>query len=244
MHSSLVTGPHVIVNVAMTADGKIDSVARAGAAISSSADSSRVDRLRAEVDAILVGGRTLVEGDPRLTVKSDELRAQRKNSGRSENPAKVGVVSVATVAPGSRFMTTGPARRILYTTTRTPRLQIELLERAGAEVFVRGDTRVDLPGMFASLHGLGIRKVMVEGGGTIIAELFRLGLVDELSIYVAARIFGGSRAPTLADGEGFLPDQAPRLTLLSMEEIDDEGGALLRYAVVTAGNDAKSRKNE
>jgi 2,5-diamino-6-(ribosylamino)-4(3H)-pyrimidinone 5'-phosphate reductase len=231
MHSQPVKGPHVIVNVAMTADGKIDSVARTGAAISSSADMARVDGLRAEVDAVLVGGRTLREGDPRLTVKSEELRARRTSSGRPENPAKVGVVSVADIRPDSRFMTAGPARRILYTTSRSNGPHIELLERAGAEVFVRGDTRVELAGMLASLHGLGIRTLMVEGGGTIIAELFRVGLVDELRVYVAARIFGGASSPTLADGEGFLPEQAPRLALVSMERIDDEGGVLLVYRV-------------
>ncbi len=223
------SSPHVIVNAAMTADGKIDSVARAGAAISSAADMARVDRLRAEVDAVLVGGRTLIEGDPRLTVKSEELRARRKAAGRTENPAKIGVVSVASVRPESRFMTAGPARRILYTTTRSPHSQVELLERAGAEVYVRGDTRVDLLGMMGSLHDLGLREVLVEGGGTIIAELFRFGLVDELSVYVAPRIFAGASAPTLADGEGFTPGRAPRLELLSMEKIDDEGGVLLRY---------------
>jgi 2,5-diamino-6-(ribosylamino)-4(3H)-pyrimidinone 5'-phosphate reductase len=221
--------PHVIVNAAMTADGKIDSVARRGASISSAADMVRVDRLRAEVDAVLVGGRTLIEGDPRLTVKSAELRAQRMAGGRPENPAKIGVVSLAEVRPDSRFMTTGPARRILYTTTRSPRSLIELLEHAGAEVYVRGDTRVDLPGMMTSLCDLGLREVMVEGGGTIIAELFRLGLVDELRLYIAPRIFGGAGAPTLADGEGFPVEQAPRLSLVSMEKIDDDGGVLLHY---------------
>ncbi len=225
---------HVIVNAAMTVDGKIDSVARAGAAISSAADMARVDRLRAEVDAVLVGGRTLVEGDPRLTVKSPDLRAQRARSGRPENPAKIGVVSVADVRPDSRFMTAGPARRILYTTTRSSRAQIELIERAGAEVFVRGDTRVDLPGMMESLPSLGLRQVMVEGGGTIIAELFRLGLVDELRLYVAPRIFGGGSAPTLADGEGFAADRAPRLELVSAERIDGDGGVLLVYRVTGA----------
>jgi riboflavin biosynthesis pyrimidine reductase len=83
--------------------------------------------------------------------------------------------------------------------------------------------------MLASLHSLGMSKVMVEGGGTIIAELLRLGLVDELRLYIAPRIFGGAAAPTLADGEGFPPEHAPRLELISMERIDDEGGVLLRY---------------
>jgi 2,5-diamino-6-(ribosylamino)-4(3H)-pyrimidinone 5'-phosphate reductase len=231
MHSLPVSAPHVIVNAAMTVDGKIDSAARAGAAISSSADMARMDGLRAEADAVLIGGRTLIEGDPRLTVKSDELRARRRADGRPENPAKVGVVSVADVRLDSRFMTAGPARRILFTTSRTPHAQIQRLTDAGAEVYVRGETRVDLHGMLVSLHGLGVERLMVEGGGTIIAELLRLGLVDELRVYVAARIFGGVSSPTLVDGEGFPPELAPRLDLLTMERIDDAGGVLLSYRV-------------
>lgn len=65
--------PHVILNVAMTADGKTDMVYRKGASISSMEDLQRVDRLRAEIDAIMVGGRTLLDDDPRLTVKSEQL---------------------------------------------------------------------------------------------------------------------------------------------------------------------------
>ena len=61
--------PHILVNVAMSADGKIDCVERGGASISSAADMERVDRLRAQVDGVIVGGHTLIEGDPRLTVK-------------------------------------------------------------------------------------------------------------------------------------------------------------------------------
>ncbi len=55
--------------MAMTADGKIDTVARTGARISGTADSARVDRLRADSDAVMVGGRTLLAEDPRLTVR-------------------------------------------------------------------------------------------------------------------------------------------------------------------------------
>ena len=56
--------PDVIVNMAMTADGKIDTVERRGARISGAADSARVDRLRASVDAVMVGGHTLLREDP------------------------------------------------------------------------------------------------------------------------------------------------------------------------------------
>lgn len=223
--------PHVLVNVAMTADGKIDSVARRGAALSSIPDRARVDRLRAEADAVLVGGRTLTDEDPKLTVKDPALREARKALGLSENPAKVGVVSVANLKPDGQFMTAGPARRLVYTTSRTAPEQIARLRDEGVQVRVMGQARVDLPAALESLCDLGIRKLLVEGGGTLIAEFLRLGLVDELTVYIAPKILGGASAPSLADGPGFLPDQAPRLQLVSVGKLDEEGGLLVHYLV-------------
>lgn len=221
--------PHVLVNVAMTADGKIDSAAREGAVISSALDAARVDHLRAEMDAVMVGGSTLLTGDPRLTVKSAELRAERLSRGLPENPAKVGVVSVAALEPGCRFLTHGPARKLVYTTARSTPGQVAALEEAGVEVFLMGETRVDLRAMLTSLRDLGVRRLLVEGGGTLIAALLEEGLVDELTIYIAPLIFGGASAPTLADGAGFPTVQAPRMQLLSIEKFDSEGGILAHY---------------
>jgi 2,5-diamino-6-(ribosylamino)-4(3H)-pyrimidinone 5'-phosphate reductase len=223
--------PRLLVNVAMSADGKLDSVARKGMTISSTADKTRVDRLRAGMDAVLVGGRTLLDEDPKLTVKSSALRAERKALGLEENPVKVGVVSQADLQPDGNFMTAGPSRRLIYTTLRTHPGQILRLENAGALVFVMGEERVDCSAMLASLYNQGIRKLMVEGGGTMIAEFFRLDMVDELMLYIAPRIFGGSSAPTLADGSGFLPEQAPFLHLETAEEFDDDGGVFIHYLV-------------
>jgi 2,5-diamino-6-(ribosylamino)-4(3H)-pyrimidinone 5'-phosphate reductase len=63
----------VFINVAMTTDSKIDSFERKGTAISSQSDRERVERLRAESDAVMAGGRTLLDEDPKLTVKSKAL---------------------------------------------------------------------------------------------------------------------------------------------------------------------------
>ena len=224
--------PRVLVNAAMSVDGKIDSVARKGITISSTADKARVDRLRAGMDALLVGGRTLLDEDPKLTVKSLALRSERKAAGLDENPVKVGVVSLADLKLDGNFMAAGSARRLIYTTRRTPPDQIRRLENAGAQVFTMGDQRVDCNAMLASLYDQGIRKVMVESGGTLIAEFFRLDLVDELMLYIAPRIFGGSTAPTLVDGPGFLPEQMPILRLEAADEFDDEGGVSIHYLVV------------
>src|SRR5512142_49043 len=111
--------PFVFINVAMTADGKIDTFERKGAAISSPRDKERVDRLRASADAIMVGGKTLLGEDPKLTVKSNVLRAERLARGLPPNPIKVGVVSEANINADSQFLNAGPAEIVIFTTRRT-----------------------------------------------------------------------------------------------------------------------------
>lgn len=235
--------PRIFINIAMTVDGKIDTISRKGAAISSLADKARVDRLRASMDAVLVGGKTLINEDPKLTVKSAELRAERLRKGWPENPAKVGIVSEIPIMAGlirsqeghpprqplQNFLSSGPAKIYLFTSRCNDPEVLAHFESGGAKVRVMGHDRVDLQEVFRSLHAMGIRTVLVEGGGTLIAELFRLSLVDELTIYIAPKIFGGMSAPTLADGSGFLAEQAPHLKLKSVEEFDEEGGILAHY---------------
>jgi 2,5-diamino-6-(ribosylamino)-4(3H)-pyrimidinone 5'-phosphate reductase len=226
----LMNRPYVLINVAVTVDGKMDTVDRRGAAISSARDKERVDHLRAESDAVMVGGHTLFGDDPKLTVKSATLRAERVARGLSENPAKVAVVSLPDLRLDSRFLTAGPARIILFTTTQATEAQLAAPRTHGVEVYAIGDTRVDLPAALVKLKELGINRLMVEGGGTLNFELLRLRLVDELQLYVAPLVFGGGSAPTLAAGTGLPRDQAIRLQRQHVEVWDD-GGIVLHYAV-------------
>lgn len=220
--------PFTFINVAMTSDGKIDTFERKGAAISSPRDKQRVDELRAAADGVLVGGRTLLEEAPKLTVKSEALREERIRQGRSPNPIKVGVATRADISLESDFIKAGDARRVIFTTSQTSIPQLEKLRALGVEVFVEDDARVDLSKMMQTLKKLGVDHLMVEGGGTINFELMRLGLVDELMIYVSPMIFGGANAPTLADGLGVPRDEAMKMQLTHVEPWED-GGVLIRY---------------
>ena len=222
--------PYVFLNVAMTADGKIDTFERRGASISSQRDKKRVDRLRAEADAVMVGGRTLLDEDPKLTVKSADLRAAREANGLTGNPVKVGIVSVADLKPDSAFLTVGPARIVIFTTQGTSKKQLDFLRARGVELFVDEKQRVDLPKALHTLKGIGINRLMVEGGGTLNFELLRLGLVDELTAYVAPLVFGGESAPTLAAGLGLVRSAAISLKLVDSEAWED-GGVLLKYKI-------------
>ena len=220
--------PFTFINVAMTVDGKIDTFERKGSAISSARDKQRVDQLRAAADGILVGGRTLLGEAPKLTVKSEALREERIRQGRSPNPIKVGVVTVADIPKDSDFIKAGDSRKVIFTTSQTSNSQLEQLRALGVEVFVDEAPRVDLNKMMLKLKRIGVDHLMVEGGGTMNFELIRMGLVDELMIYVAPMIFGGAVAPTLADGAGIPREKALEMKLTDLERWDD-GGVLLKY---------------
>ncbi len=226
--------PFVFINVAMTADGKIDTFRRTGAAISSARDKERVDRLRAEADAVMVGGRTLLDEDPKLTVKSEALRQERLARGLSPHPIKVGVVSEAALRPDSQFLRTGPAKIVIFTTRRTSKHHASLLESSGVDVYVDDSEQVNLPRALETLKQIGVHRLMVEGGATLNFELLRLGLVDEVTAYVAPMIFGGANAPTMAAGPGLERSDAIPLKLASAEAWED-GGVLLKYILENHG---------
>jgi len=224
----MMSRPFVFINVAMTADGKIDTFARKGAAISSQRDKERVDQLRAGSDAVMVGGKTLLDEDPKLTVKSEALRAERVARGLASNPIKVGVVTKADLNPHAKFLHEGPARIVIFTTHQTSKEQLASLRLQGVEVFIHAGERVDLEKMLQTLKELGINRLMVEGGANLNFELLRLGLVDEVMAYMAPMIFGGASAPTMVAGSGLERSAALPLKLVHVEKWDD-GGVLLKY---------------
>jgi 2,5-diamino-6-(ribosylamino)-4(3H)-pyrimidinone 5'-phosphate reductase len=186
-------------------------------------------RLRAGVDAVMVGGHTLLAEDPKLTVKNGQLREQRKSKGLTENPIKVGVVTQATLKLDGDLMTEGPARRVIFTTSQTSPEQISVLSKLGVEVYVLGEKRVNLTLALDILHSLGVRRLMVEGGGSLNFEMLREGLVDEMFVYQTPKIFGGQTAPTLAAGEGLVESDAIHLKLVDVSLLDDDGGVLIHY---------------
>jgi len=227
--------PYVIVNMAVSADGKIDTVERRGARISGAADSARVERLRAAADAVMVGGHTLLGEDPRLTVRDEALSAQRVRAGRPPQPIKVGIVSriglpgqADALPAASRFLHEGGGRVVVCTTPRTEAAAIEHLRSEGAEVFVHGAERVDLPEALVALHVAGVERLMVEGGSTLVAAFLAAGLVDELQLAIAPLILGGETAPTPVGGAG-LAGHVP-LSLASVDR-DAEDDVVLRYLV-------------
>jgi 2,5-diamino-6-(ribosylamino)-4(3H)-pyrimidinone 5'-phosphate reductase len=221
--------PYVVVNIAMSADGKISTRERRQVRISGAQDFTRVDRLKAGCDAVMVGIGTVLADDPSLTVKSEECRNYRRKQGWDDHPVRIVVDSSGRIPPEASILHKGEGKRVVAVSKRADAAKISLLGKK-TTVIVAGEDEVDLCALMNELGAMGIHRVMVEGGGTLIAGLIEAGLVNEIYTFIGNIIIGGKDSPTFTDGEGFMMESAfPRLTLLEASRIDQ--GILLHWNV-------------
>ncbi len=219
--------PYVIINTAMSADGKISTPLRKQTKISGINDFARVERLRADSDAVLVGIGTVRSDDPSLRLKNDDLKEERIKAGKPAEPARVVVDSRGEFPLNSDMFKKGTGRVIVVCSQQAPQTRIEELSRV-VTVIIAGEDSVDLGIMLDALGELGIKQLMVEGGASILWSFMSQRLFNEIRIYLGALIIGGKTSPTFADGTGFTnPEEFTRLTLKSAEPIDD--GILLTW---------------
>ncbi|MDD1673013.1 MAG: 2,5-diamino-6-(ribosylamino)-4(3H)-pyrimidinone 5'-phosphate reductase [Methanomicrobiales archaeon] len=228
--------PFVLVNVAMSADGKISTHERRQVRISGTGDRARVDRLKAESDAIMVGIGTVLADNSSLNIKSEELRRQRRDAGKEENPIRIVVDSRGRTPRDADILHKGKGERIIAVSKMADPERVHALRNL-ADVMIVGETEVDLALLFELLGKRDIRRVMVEGGGQLIGALFRENLVDELYTYVGNLVIGGEKSPTLSDGTGFLREEEfTRLSLVEIAPMD--GGVLIHWKVEKKDNQA------
>lgn len=219
--------PYVILNAAMTLDGKI-ATHTGSSNISGAEDLKRVHELRKQCDGIMVGIGTVLADDPRLTVHKIDAK-------KTDNPVRV-VVDSRLQTPQDARITNDDARTIIacaneYKDEIKSSEKYNDFRKKGVSIFWSGDKRVDLKSLMIYLHEEGIEKLMLEGGSTLNFSMIKAGLIDEISICVAPMIAGGVNSKTFFDGEGFdTMDEAVRLELLDSYNLDKD--LILKYKVL------------
>jgi 5-amino-6-(5-phosphoribosylamino)uracil reductase len=211
----------------MSIDGYLDNATGTRLLLSNDADFDRVDAVRAECDAILVGAGTVRQDNPRLLVRSQARRDGRVARGLQPTPVKVTVTGGGELDPSAQFFVTGDIDKLVY--CASPALD-EARKRLGhvATVVDSGEP-VDLCRVVADLHARGVGRLMVEGGGTMHTQFLTAGLVDELHLVIAPFFVGDSRAPRFV-GDGKFPwGPDHRAVLAEVRQIGDV--VLLRYAL-------------
>ncbi len=204
--------PYVIINCAMSIDGKIALATRKQTRISSEEDMKRVHMLRHECDAVLVGIGTVLTDDPKLAVKEKYVK-------HPSQPLRI-VLDSSFRTPKNAEVMSNDAPTLIVTTCRE-------FKKGNIEAIKCGEEKVDLKKLMSTLYERGVKKIMVEGGETVIWEFLKNSLADELSVFVAPIIIGGTQSPTLAGGEGaFLPEEIIKMKLGELKKLGN--GVLLK----------------
>jgi 5-amino-6-(5-phosphoribosylamino)uracil reductase len=219
--------PYTLLSCGMSIDGYLDGASEKRLLLSNEADFDRVDAVRADCDAILVGATTVRNDNPRLLVRAAARRRERIARGLQPSPIKVTVTRRAQLDARARFFTTGDNEKLVYCASPTA---VEAQARLGAvATVVDGGQPVTMQGMSEDLHARGVQRLMVEGGGTLHTQFLTDDLADELHLVVAPFFVGDSRARRFVSDGRFPWNPDRRATLADVRRIGDV--VLLRYAL-------------
>jgi 5-amino-6-(5-phosphoribosylamino)uracil reductase len=219
--------PYTILSCSISLDGYLGGATEERLVLSNEADLCRVDRVRAECDAILVGAGTVRDDNPRLLVRDAGLRERRRQRGLTESPAKVTVTRHAQLDADSNFFATGDSEKLVYCPSGSVGAARSRLSRVAT--VVDGGADVQVGRLTEDLWDRGVRRLMVEGGGRVHTQFLTGAVADELHLVVAPFFVGTSTARRFV-GDGAFPWHAGhRATLAETRQIGDV--VLLRYAL-------------
>ncbi len=220
--------PHITVVLAMSADGKIADAWRSPARFGSPQDKSHLETQISQADAVMFGAGTLRAYGSTLRVTHPDLLQQRLQQDKPPQPIHIVCSQSAQIDPNYAFFRQPVPRWLLTTVAQANRLQMPGFERV--ITVEAGDTGLDWVDALQQLRQLSLERLVVTGGGELVASLLAIGGIDEIWLTVCPLLLGGKDAPTPVGGTGVLEGIAPRLELLGVEAIAQE--VFLHYRVL------------
>ncbi|MBR9699187.1 hypothetical protein GOV09_01905 [Candidatus Woesearchaeota archaeon] len=180
--------PYVLINSAVSKNFKLAKADRKQLRISNEEDLKEVDKIRAKVDAILVGSTTLKNDDPSLTLKHE----------KGKNPIKVAISKDCNIKEDSDFLK-GDEEKIIFTTRIASPEDINRIKKHAAVIQHR--ERVDINELLGELGKKGIKRLLVEGGGKTNYEFIKADAVDEIRVAISQIEINEKDAPNFIEGE-------------------------------------------
>ncbi len=204
----------VTLKLATSLDGRIATASGESRWITGEAARTAVHRLRAEHDAVVVGIQTAIADDPELTVRLD--------GHAGAQPARVVLDSRQRLAPGARLVRTAQEIPTYLVALGPPD---PVLAAAGVRILqstAGADGRPALVEVVRTLANIGLRRLMVEGGGQAAAGFLRCGLVDRIEWFRAPIILGDEGRPCIGGLRLERLSEAWRYRRVSVEAVGDD----------------------
>jgi riboflavin-specific deaminase-like protein len=197
----------VIGQIGQSLDGRIATETGHSHYINGPAGILHLHRLRALVDAVVIGVGTAIADDPQLTV--------RRVAG--PQPARVVIDPNGRLGGDARMFADNGVRRLLITAQGT-----RCAPPSGVEVVAlpAADGQIAPSAILVALAGYGMRRILIEGGANTVSRFLAAGCLDRLHVMVAPIILG-------AGGPGLIlpalerADQAPRMPI-RVHKIEDD----------------------
>ncbi len=207
--------PWIIAKWAMSLDGKIATVGGESRWISNEQSRKVVHKLRARMDAIIVGRETALRDDPMLTARPPGPRT----------PLRVVLDTQASLSQDSQLVrTVAEAPVIIAAGKQAPQANLKRLQDSGCEVFeCSGETHIDR--LHALLEELGRRRltnILVEGGGQVLGSLLDARQIDEVHVFIVPKLIGGAGARVPFTGNGIA--EMAEVLHIDATEIETIGG--------------------
>lgn len=184
--------PLVALKLASTLDGRIATATGESRWITGPEARAQAHRLRAEHDALLVGGATVIADDPDLTCRLPGLA--------SRSPVRVVLVGSGAVPPTAKLVATARRHPTWFLCVAGEGALLAVLVGEGVEaveVEAGADGRPDIKAAVMALGRRGITRLLVEGGGRLAATLLDADLVDRLYWFHAPGVIGGDGIPAI-----------------------------------------------
>ena len=200
----------VVSNTAISLDGRINTRERRFTFFGSPRDHARMSRLRADADAVLVGGATFRNWPhPSLPDEGDRVQLRTR-------PWNVVVTRTLDVPLRPEFLAEAAIRPLFLTRAGS----VPAGFPADVDAWP-GDGDLPVSWIVEQLARRGVERLLVEAGGDLLFQFLAADAIDEMHVTLCPLVVGGP-APSLADGEGFDRDRLRQLELVSAEVEGDE----------------------
>ena len=220
--------PKVILNFAITVDGKVSTTGLTPSRFTSSHDKQRLLEIRSLGDAVLIGRNTLQTDNMSMGIPDEILRKARIERGQSEYPIRV-VISRSGALPSDLKIFNHQISPIVIYSTQQISAEIQSNLERHAVLHLLGEEDLNLNDVLAHLYETyHVRTLVCEGGPTLAKALAEADAIDELFITIAPRLFGGAMAPGILGRPGTYLSSSRNYRLVSMEIVASE--CYLHYA--------------